>query len=87
MSSRGRLILWSLIAAGLILAARAIDSSGYSAVVAIAEVAAYVVAVTVCTALFERKLVREMIDYVRGRGGMAGMPALAGRGPEQPSGA
>lgn len=74
-------------AAALILAWRAIDDTGYSAPITIAELATYAAAVVACTVLFERKLIRELIDYVRGRGGFAGMSRLAppAPAPEQPS--
>lgn len=74
-------------AAALILGSRLVDGSGYSVPVTIAELAAYAVAVLAFTMLFERKLIREILEYVRGRGGFAGVSHLAGAGPEQPSSA
>jgi O-antigen/teichoic acid export membrane protein len=67
-------------AAALILGARLIDPSGYSVPVTIAELAAYAGAVLALTMLFERALIREIVDYVRGRGGFAGASGMA---PEQ----
>jgi O-antigen/teichoic acid export membrane protein len=72
-------------AAALILSFRLVDGSGYSAPVTIAELAAYAVAVLAFTMLLERKLIREILEYVRGRDGFAGMSRVPGAPPEQPS--
>ena len=72
-------------AAALILAWRVLDDTGYSAPVTAAEVAAYAAAVLAFTMVFERTLVREIVAYLSGRGGFAGMTRLGGAAPEQPS--
>lgn len=72
-------------AAALVLGFRLVDDSGYSVPITVAEVTAYAVAVLGFTLLFERKLVREIIEYIRGRGGFAGMPTVGA--PQQPSSA
>jgi O-antigen/teichoic acid export membrane protein len=81
----GRAIAPTVPAAALILGWRAIDDSGYSASLTVGEVAAYAAAVLAFTMVFERKLIREILAYIGGRGSFAGMSRLAGAAPEQPS--
>jgi PST family polysaccharide transporter len=68
-------------AAALILAGRALSSGDRSLARALAELVLFVVATIVCTYLFERRLVTELLGYVRGKvgGSRATAPGVAAR--------
>jgi O-antigen/teichoic acid export membrane protein len=86
LTQLGRAIVPTMPAAALVLGARAIDSSGYSVPITIAEVATYALAVTAFTVLFERKLIRELLDYIRGRSTISPFSGITRPTPEQPAG-
>jgi len=57
-------------AAGLVLALRLVAPGDRGAVRAVAELALYLVATGVFTWIFEREFMRELLGYLRGRGGL-----------------
>jgi len=62
-----RALLPSLPAVGLVLALRALLGEESTLLAALAMFALYVVTTLVATALIERRLLREMLDYLRRR--------------------
>jgi O-antigen/teichoic acid export membrane protein len=64
-------------AAAIVLALRALPLGDRTLARALGELALFVAASVVCTYLFERKLVTELLGYVRGRVQPAGAPSAA----------
>jgi O-antigen/teichoic acid export membrane protein len=73
----GRAVAPTLPAVGLVLLVRLVDPADRTLAWAIAELGLYSAATILFTVLFERRLVAELVGYLRGRGGQGPMQSIA----------
>jgi hypothetical protein len=83
-----RAVLPSVPPSGVILLERLLVGGGRSPARAVAELVAYVVLTIACTWFFERRLLGEMVGYLRGGGGglrtkAQALPRTAPRAPSR----